>query len=196
MDFASYVDMWWVAHCVTQKPMLLWRYVTEYNMVLTSAERQKRYRAKRNELARIALANSAPIQDAAALSTNGLTKKQLADRETVRASSLLPMRAKNEGPRFMGLSCNAWRSAPDELVDYFGMREAREGWKLEWKEHLRQVEDTRLRAIGIVSMAGNTSGSRALKSYRDQGAASLRAGPKSVLIPSRLRDSGLPHERE
>ena len=51
----------------------------------------------------------------------------------------------------MGLSPSQWSKAPDELVDYFGMREARARWIEEWEEYKRRLDMFRKRADEIVA---------------------------------------------
>ena len=84
----------------------------------------------------------------------------------------------------MGLGPHQWRGAPDELVDFFGMREARARWNEEWQEHLRRVELTRKRADEII--ASGTP--RARKIAQEHGNAALcraydidpKLGPEAV----------------
>lgn len=124
-------------------------------MVLSNAERQKRYREKRNELARAATSGE-------------LTSQQVEDRQAVMSLSLFPIVATASDrprPRFMGLDPNQWRNAPDELVDHFGMREARSRWNDEWTEHKRRVELLRVRSDVIIARVG----ARAKKIARDHG---------------------------
>ena len=126
-------------------------------MALTNAERQARHRER--------------LKSAAALSGE-LTPQQVEDRRATMTRSLFPITAAaggNAGSHFMGLGPNQWRKAPDELVDFFGMREACDKWNAEWQEHLRRVEEARKRADEIIASIG----ARAKKIAREHGNTAL-----------------------
>ena len=141
-------------------------------MALTNAERQARHRER---------------QKMAAVSAGGLTPQQINDRQVVMAASLFPIAPTaggNPRPCFMGLSPSQWSKASDELVDYFGMREARARWNEEWQDYRVRVDRTRARAEQII--ASGTP--RAKKIARDHGNAVLcraydidpKLGPEAV----------------
>lgn len=116
-------------------------------MVLTNAERQRRFRERHGTLratrARPDNVRSAEPQDGAAV----LTAEQRAARDAVMSEPLYPVpslrapdpwgrvgidyEAIKNLPRFMGWERYEWSAAPMELIEYFGMQSARAGWDAE-----------------------------------------------------------------
>lgn len=88
-------------------------------MPLSNAERQKRYRERRRSNPPSAVA---------------LAPEQRADRDAVMSEPIWPVperSAQDQMPTFMGWSRYDWSAAPMPLIEFFGMREARDGWDAE-----------------------------------------------------------------
>ena len=135
-------------------------------MALTNAERQQRFREKHGSV-RAGVAAPVVVQ---ATGSVGLTEKQIADRETLIATgSIFPIGIKYAGPLFMGMPPNEWRQCSDELVDYFGMRDARDRWRRDLTEHFETTRQANARAQQIVAELG----ARAAKIRHDSGAVAL-----------------------
>ena len=114
-------------------------------MVLSNAERQRRFRERQKHRVD---------------SVGGLTAEQIFDRDAVAADPIWPVpRDRSQIPRFLGWSRYDWSVAPRELVEHVGLVDAWEGWKAETEameaEQRRINEATRARAAEIIAECGD-----------------------------------------
>jgi hypothetical protein len=127
-------------------------------MVLSNAERQRRYRERLK-------ARAAGISRGACL-----TPEQVADRNAVASEPLHPVPSDiSQVPTFMGWNRYEWASAPDALVEHFDLTDAVNGWRAERAQIDAQVRILSQRLEASANAIIEECGERAREIARERG---------------------------